>query len=116
MSEDNLGSGQYLDQNLDFEVDAGGDIQTSSGIDELQKDLAVQMIVSLSQFIGESPTPETEADIKRMAYRVAIADVRVSSVNRENITVEWIGGMKKFDVEVPLTTDTDEEYELVFNV
>lgn len=116
MSESNLGSGQYLDNNLDFQIDTTGDIKASEGVDELEKDLSVQMIFALSQFIGESPTPETEADIKRMAYRAAIADVRVSSVNRENITVEWMDSMKKFDVTVPLTTNTAEQYELIFNL
>lgn len=116
MSEEELGSGQYLDQNLDFEVDTTGDIRASDGIDEVEKDLAVQMIFSLSDFLGQQPTAETEADIKRVAYRVAIADIRVSSVDRENITVEWMREGREFDVTVPLAVETGEEYELVFNV
>lgn len=116
MSEENLGSGQYLDETLDFEVDTTGDIRASDGLEELEKDLAFQMIISLSQFLGEPPTPETEADIRRMAYRVAAADIRISFVARDNITVEWNHNSREMEVSVPVTTNTDEEYELVFNV
>lgn len=116
MPEENLGSGQYLDEDLDFEVDTTGDIRASDGQEELEKDLSFQMIISLSQFLGEPPTAEVESEIKRMAYRVAVADVRISGVNRAEIDVEWAESMKQFDVSVPVTTNTDEEHELVFEV
>lgn len=116
MSEENLGAGQYLDEDLDFEVGPTGDIRTTSGVEELQKDLAFQMIISLSQFLGEPPTPETESEIKRMAYRVAFADLRVTGVDRNNIIVEWNHRSDAMEVTVPLTTDTGEEQELVFEV
>lgn len=115
MSE-NLGSGIYLDKSLDFDIDETGDIRDANGIEEVEKDLSFQMIFSLSQYIGEAPTPEVEAEIKRTTYRVAIADVRVSSVERESIAVNWAEDMKQFDVEVPTTVDTGEEYELVFEI
>lgn len=116
MSEEELGAGQYLDQNLDFEIDETGDVRSAFGGAELEKDLSFQMIASLSQFLGERPTPELEADIKRMAYRVAAADVRVSTVDRGNITVEWNYNSREMELTVPVTTNTDEEYELVFEV
>jgi len=116
MSEEELGAGQYLDQNLDFSVDETGDVRSAYGIEELEKDLSFQMIASLSQFLGERPTPELEADIKRMAYRVAAADVRVSAVDRQGIDVEWEESMKQMNVSMSVTTTVDEEYSLVFNV
>jgi hypothetical protein len=116
MSEHNLGSGQYLDETFDFEVDTTGDIRASDGIEEVEKDLSFQMAITLSQFLGEQPTQEVEAEIKRMAYRVGIADVRVANIDRTNITVNWSNDMKQFDVGLPLTIETGEEYELVFEV
>jgi hypothetical protein len=116
MSEENLGSGQFLDQSLDLEVGSTGDIKTVSGREELEKDLAFQMIFSLEPYTGQPPTPEIEAEVKRIAYRVAIADVRVTAVDRENITVNWNTREKELDATVPVTTTTDEQYDLVFNV
>jgi hypothetical protein len=116
MSEEELGAGQYLDQTLDFEIDETGDVRGAFGGAELEKDLSFQMIASLSQFLGEQPTPELESDIKRMAYRVAAADVRVSFVDRQTIEVEWEESMKQMNVSMSVTTIVDEEYSLVFDV
>lgn len=116
MSEQNLGSGIFLDEQLDLSVGTTGDLLTVDGIDELEKDLAVQMIQSMQQYLGKTPTNTTEAEAKRTAYRTAIADVRISSVDRENIVVEWQNRTQNLRVDVPVTTNTDEEYNLVFNV
>lgn len=116
MAEENLGAGQYLDQNFDFDIDTTGDIRAASGLNELEKDLSVQMAFTLSEFLGEPPTNETEAEVKRTVYRVAIADVRVSSVDQENIVVEWSRRLRELQIEVSVTTVTDDEYDMVFNV
>lgn len=116
MSEENLGAGPYLDKSFDFDIDGTGDIRASEGLSELEKDLALYMAVELEDFLGRPPTPETSAEVKRAVYRTAIADVRISSVERESISVEWNNRNKKLVVSIPVTTTANEEYELVFDV
>lgn len=116
MTEENLGSGIYLDNELDFSADRSGDLRTSSGADELEKDLSFQMIISISQFLGQPPTPSVKTDVSQMASFVAEADTRISSVDRGNITVSFRNEGKEILMTVPVTTNTNENYELVFNV
>lgn len=116
MSEDNLGSGPSLDEDLDFEIDETGDIRSSSGMEELQKDLSFQMMIALSQFIGENPTPELNVEVRRKVYRVAVSDERISSVDRKKINVEWYNHSQELTVSVPVTTTENATYEMVFGV
>lgn len=116
MTEENLGSGIYLDELFDFEVDQTGDVLSTDGIDELEKDLAVQMKFNLRQFLGEVPSSQLNAEVRRTVAQIAIADNRIVSVDRNNIDVEWKERTKKLVVSMSIVTNTNEKYNLVFNV
>lgn len=116
MTEEELGSSQKLDQSFDFVIDSTGDIDSTIGLDELEKDLSVQMAFYLSVYLGEPPTNQTKAEVRRTVSNVAIADARIVDVDQENIVVEWDRGLRELTVEVSVTTITNTEYDLVFNV
>lgn len=115
-----LGRGPYLDELLDFEVDPTGDIRaTPDGSEELQKDLAFQMIIALDDTEGLPATANTRAKIKSRARAVALSDVRIDSVDIENTTVQEVDidepGAARFRIVLPVVA-SDEEQELVFEV
>jgi len=114
MAEEDLGAGIYLDRTLDFEVGGTGDLRTTSGGEELEKDLSFQLLIVLDELKGQRLTPETEANIKSLTVDTITSDVRVEAIDRGSIQVRK-PGRNSLRIDAFVTT-TDSEYELVFNL
>jgi hypothetical protein len=110
-----FGSGLYLDESLDFSVDTTGDLRTVDGVDELEKDLSVQMITSLQQYLGQPPSSNLNAQVFRTASNIATADARVASVNTNKSTVSFNRTRDEITLKLVVRT-TSGEQELVFEV
>lgn len=114
MPEENLGSGLYLDQNLDFDPNTTGDLRTVSGSEELQKDLAFQLLITLDEFIGPPLTPGTRADIKSRTVDTITSDSRVDSLDRGSLQVQK---PNRNSIRLSVVVFAGgEEQELVFNL
>lgn len=114
MPEENLGSGLYLDQNLDFDPSTTGDLRTVDGSDELQKDLAFQLLIVLSDYIGPPLTPGTRSEIKSLTVDTILSDSRVQDLDRGSMTVTKPNA-ESITIEVFVTADGGE-HEMVFNL
>ena len=114
MPEDNLGSGLYLDQNLDFDPSTTGDLRTTSGSEELQKDLAFQLLIVLDDYIGPPLTPGTRSEIKSLTVDTILSDSRVTSIDRGAMTVSK-PNPESIRIEAFVTAD-GSNHELVFNL
>lgn len=115
MSEDSLGRGLYLDEFLDLSTNTTGDIQTTTdGSEELQKDLAFQLILVTDDLIGQRATKEVVAQLKDRAINVAQSDNRVQAVDKGSVDVEQTG-RESYRVTMFVVTQDDEQ-ELVFNL
>lgn len=112
---DAFGSGIYLDERLDFAVNTAGDLRTVSGIDELEKDLSIQMIAGLRQYLGQPPTSNLDAKIFNTASNIALADTRVASVNTDQSSVSFNQTRDEMILNLVVRT-VDGEQELVFEV
>jgi len=112
---DELGSGPALDQYLDLDIDATGDLRSASGVSELEKDLSFQMIINLSRYLGSAPTGNLETQVAGTAKRVALADERVSSVSDDKTVVEFSEDREELTVRLTVRT-VGGQSELVFNV
>jgi hypothetical protein len=110
-----FGSGIYLDSQLDFSVDPTSDIQTSSGVDELEKDLSIAMIVNLQQFLGRPPSGNLETKVFTAAKNVALGDTRVLRVNSNRSDISFSDNREKINIIMAVKTRSGEQ-ELVFNV
>lgn len=80
------GGGIYLTQNFDFEVNEAGDIRTTRGVSELEKDLAFKSADNLQEILGEHLTPKTRGKIKQVIKRVASDDPRVGQPTSITVT------------------------------
>jgi hypothetical protein len=114
MPEENLGSGLYLDSNLDFDPNETGDLRTVSGSEELQKDLAFQLIYVLQEYIGPPLEPAIRSEIKSKTVDTVLADERVDSIDRGSLTVRK-PDKNSIVIQADVVADGDKE-ELVFNL
>jgi len=114
MPEENLGSGLYLDQTLDFDPSTTGDLRTVDGSEELQKDLAFQLLIVLSDYIGPPLTPGTRAEIKTLTVDTITSDSRVDTLDRGSMQVSK-PTPESIRIQVFVTAGGDEQ-ELVFNL
>lgn len=112
---DNFGEGIFLDESLDFSVGSTGDLAHTGGIDELQKDLAVKMIINLDQFLGRPPSGNLKAKVADVASRVVLADVRVDSVVQDSLDVQFTERRDELTVKLAVRT-SDGEQNLIFDV
>jgi hypothetical protein len=87
MPEDSLGSGLYLDQTLDFDINTTGDLRSSSGSAELEKDLSFQLLIILDGVKGQPLTPALRADVKDLTTNTLLSDSRVQSVDQGSMQV-----------------------------
>lgn len=110
-----FGSGIALDEHLDFSIDNTGDLDTVSGAEELEKDLAINMMHNLQQYIGQPRTNRLDSKVLGTAKNVALADVRVDDVDEGDASVEWSHDSRDLMVHLPVVAG-DEEYVLVFDV
>jgi len=112
---DEFGSGIFLDEQFDFSVGSTGDLKSTNGLNELQKDLAFKMVLNLEQFLGQPPSGNLEAKVADVASRVAVADVRVNSVVEDSIDVQFNETRDELTVKLAVRTD-DGEQNLIFDV
>lgn len=112
---DTFGSGIHLDSQFDFSVDPSGDLQAERGLDELQKDLAFQMVINLNKFLGKPPSGNLEARVATTAERVAEVDSRIDFVRTELTEVSYSNDRQEITVKITADTETGEQ-ELVFDV
>jgi hypothetical protein len=111
----NSGSGPSLDVDFDFVVDTTGDIESSSNVEELGKDLSIRMALNLEQYIGQPPTNLLKQKVATTATKVALADTRVRGVDRDSTKVSFDDTLDEITVQMKVFTE-DGEQELVFNV
>ena len=112
---DDFGAGIALDEQFDFTVDSTGDIDSTSGVEELQKDLAFQMVVNLDQYLGQPETPNLEAKVSRTVKNVALGDERIQSVSDDSISVIFEPLSDTITVEMSART-VDEQVNLIFEI
>lgn len=110
---DDLGSGIALDQELDFIVDATGDLEHASGVDEVRKDLAFNLIRELSSFEGRLQNRETEADAEIVAQRTILNDPRVAQVQYIDARFE---DPQTLAIEAQLRVESGETFTNVFTL
>lgn len=111
MSE--FGSGPSLSRDLDFTVTTTGDIEAVSGVEELEKDLALQSLIELQEFEGATQTPRTKVIIQSRVNQILTNDPRVQSVS--DIQVTFTAQDNSAEIVAGVSTD-DGEQELVFEV
>jgi hypothetical protein len=109
-----LGAGQELDTSFDFTVDGTGDISSSRGSEELEKDIAFNTALFLQPLVGGVLTNRVKTDIIETVISVAEEDDRVRAVFEESISVEET---REGGIRVSLAVDTISTVEdLVINV
>lgn len=108
-----FGSGIFLTQDLDFEVTTTGDIQSSTGADELEKDIAIQSIIQLQDIRGIRGTPQEKARLRNRVRNILTDDPRISYVS--NLTIRFIQGEEKAEIVASVSTIGGNQ-ELVFEV
>lgn len=110
-----FGSGIYLDEQLDFSVDSTGDIRGETGLSELQKDLAFQMIISLDKYLGQPPSGNLKEKVAGTAKRVAEIDSRVTFVDTRKTEVSFSSDRQELTLKMTVQT-RDGEQDLIFDV
>jgi len=112
-----LGEGLSLDGDFDLQLNAVGDLDKSDGLDELEKDLAMQTAYTLRNIIGQPDSPELSAEIKSLTRRVIEADDRVDEVLRNSIEIrrQERGVGVTYIISLSVIVSGDEQ-ELVFEV
>jgi hypothetical protein len=110
-----FGSGIYLDEQLDFSVDSTGDIRGESGVSELQKDLAFQMIISLNKYLGQPPSGNLAEKVAGTAERVAEVDNRIKFVDSSKTEVSFSSDREEITLKITAKTDNGEQ-NLIFDV
>lgn len=108
-----FGAGVFLTQDLDFEVTNTGDIRTTRGTSELEKDMAIQSIVGLTEFGGRKQTPQTRARLRARVTDILIADPRINDV--VSVDVRFKHSTDTVILTTGVRTDSGEQ-ELVFEV
>lgn len=112
--EERLGAGINLDRAYDFSIDSTGDIQSVSGAEELNKDLAFQLSIALDEFRGKPVTNELKSEIKSVTKNTILSDVRVRSVDSESIQIER-SSRDSISVLAPYTS-VNGQAELIFKL
>lgn len=108
------GSGPFLSKGFDFEIDQSGDIRTTSGITELEKDLAFITSIFLQDIVGDPKYPETKTRTKRIIRDVVSQEPRVGTI--DSVEVTYLNTDRdEVDLDVRVVT-TDAEQDLVFPV
>jgi hypothetical protein len=74
-------SGLDLTEDLDLAVDATGDLRSSEGLDELEKDLSFRLILAFEDVTLGILDPRTREEIRVTATEAVTADPRVTALN-----------------------------------
>jgi hypothetical protein len=114
---DEFGAGIALDEDLDFTISGTGDLGTTDGLDELEKDLSFQLTFSLRQHLGERRGENLKAEVKNTAKQVVELDSRVREFNESRSTVTFPDrGTESIKITIPIITEDNDSYEFVFEV
>jgi hypothetical protein len=108
-----FGAGPLLTQDFDFEVTTTGDLDITRESDELQKDLALFLSISLGEYIGDPAYQNTGAKISSQVDRTLNNDPRINNVI--DVEVTFFDSGNKAEVVATATTDNGEQ-ELVFTI
>lgn len=123
------GSGPRLDRYFDFTIDQTGDVDASSGIDELRKDLAFRIagaleygygvdrpVVVSDGVVGDVLVDGTLADIEIALSSLVVEDSRVDAVrNVEARTSDGTGDTIEIDLQV-VVDDSTVRFDRIFPV
>lgn len=114
MSNRQLGSGLALDEHWDLYVEEkSGDLASSSGIEELGKDLAFQIARILTPVTGTYINDGQVADIEIAVRKVITADPRVAEINElEALPPESPNG--EVQIDAVITAVDDQTIDRVF--
>lgn len=112
--EEDLGSGIALDESFDFEVSPRGDIDSVSGAEELNKDLAFQLNILLDEFRGQPLNNELKSNIKTRTIDGINSDVRVDFVRESEIQIRQTD-RNTISLLVPYNSEAGDQ-ELVFRL
>jgi len=110
-----FGSGIHLDEKFDFSVGNTGDLKSEDGLEELQKDLSIQMVIGLDQYLGQPPGGNLEAKIINKVITIANADPRITSVVESSIDVQFNSSRDELTIKMTVRT-SDGEQNLIFDV
>lgn len=111
-----FGDGLYLvdsadeegEYQWDLDVDESGDIRGSSGLDELQKDVAFRAAQALEEVIGAQLTPTTMNRVRAVVQDVLQTEERIQRVVR--MDVSRVRGQSN---TVRVRADVNTEFEVV---
>jgi hypothetical protein len=112
MSGREFGSGINIDSSFDFSINQNGDLEKVDGVEELNKDLAIQLSIALDEFRGQPLDNELKAEVKQQTIDTISADVRVQTVRSGRFQVDK-PTRDTLAVKVPYITQNTEQ-ELVF--
>jgi hypothetical protein len=111
------GTGLSLDQNFDLVISSVGDLEKEDGLDELEKDLAMQVAYTLRNAIGQPDSTELSSQIKSLSRRAVEADVRIDEVLRNSIRIRKIERGTEITYQVSMRAIVSgEQEELVFEI
>jgi hypothetical protein len=82
------GAGIKLTQNFDFDISPTGDIESTDGVAELEKDLAFQLTRVLNDEVGEVIGPGSASQLERLTRVALNQDARVSEVLSVQVDLE----------------------------
>jgi len=112
---DEFGSGIFLDDQFDFSVNSTGDLKTRSGLDELQKDLAFNMVINLNQYRGQPPTGNLKEKVAATAKSVAEADSRIDFVLSGQTQVSFSDNREQITLKMTAQVE-DTQQSLIFDI
>lgn len=110
-----LGAGIALNEDWDFEVDSTGDLLATTGIAELEKDVAFNVAREWEDSIGRRVDASAKKQIQITAQSVLLSDDRIDTVN--NVTARQVNGhANKFEVVADVDTIVSGSIDLIFEV
>lgn len=120
MSEELYGNGIYLDESFDLSVDNTGDLRSSKGVNELEKDLSFRMADELSDLLGSPEGRNFGPKLRSRAKSIALDDERVETVIDSRVSVNKIENTPEsndaeYELILPVVATT-EQTELVINL
>ena len=109
-----FGSGIHLNSNdsgglqWDLDVDESGDLRSSSGLDELQKDVSFRSAEALEDVIGHHLTPTAMNRVRSTIRDVLETEDRIERIVR--MDVSRVGGQPN---TVRVRADVNTEFDVV---
>jgi len=111
------GSGLSLDQDFDLVISSVGDLEKEDGLEELEKDLAMQVAYTLRNAIGQPDSAELSSQIKSLSRQAVEADVRIDEVLRSSIRIRKIESGTEVTYQISMRAIVSgEQEELVFDI